>query len=72
MGHAVKKKRKKQRKVKKPSIPEKKKEPENVIDSLLQRFDHLEVEIGYGLIPLVDEAQGGDLLERITGYSSIR
>ena len=46
-------------------IPEKKKEPENVT-SLLQ-VDHLEVEIGYSLIPLVDEAQGGDLLERITG-----
>ncbi len=45
-------------------IPEKKKEPENV-SSLLQ-VDHLEIEIGYSLIPLVDEAQGGDLLERIT------
>lgn len=45
--------------------PEKKKEPENV-SSLLQ-VDHLEIEIGYSLIPLVDEAQGGDLLERITG-----
>ena len=44
---------------------EKKKEPENV-SSLLQ-IDHLEIEIGYSLIPLVDEAQGGDLLERITG-----
>ncbi len=47
------------------STPEKKREPENV-SSLLQ-VDHLEVEIGYSLIPLVDEAQGGDLLERITG-----
>ncbi len=44
---------------------EKKKEPENVT-SLLQ-VDHLEVEIGYSLIPLVDEDQHGDLLERITG-----
>jgi flagellar biosynthesis protein FlhA len=44
---------------------EKRKEPENVA-SLLQ-VDHLEIEIGYSLIPLVDEAQGGDLLERITG-----
>jgi flagellar biosynthesis protein FlhA len=48
-----------------PVAPEKKREPENV-SSLLQ-VDHLEVEIGYSLIPLVDEAQGGDLLERITG-----
>ena len=30
------------------------------------QVDPLEIEIGYGLIPLVDEAQGGDLLERIT------
>ncbi len=44
---------------------DKRKEPENV-SSLLQ-VDHLEIEIGYSLIPLVDEAQGGDLLERITG-----
>ncbi len=49
----------------KASVPEKKKEPENV--SALLQVDHLEVEIGYSLIPLVDEAQGGDLLERITG-----
>jgi flagellar biosynthesis protein FlhA len=43
---------------------EKKREPENVA-SLLP-LDTLEIEIGYSLIPLVDEAQGGDLLERIT------
>ncbi len=29
------------------------------------RLDTLEVEIGYGLIPLVDAQQGGDLLDRI-------
>ncbi len=29
-------------------------------------IDQMEMEIGYGLIPLVDLAQGGDLLERIT------
>ncbi len=28
-------------------------------------LDILELEVGYGLIPLVDEEQGGDLLERI-------
>ncbi|PAP75750.1 flagellar biosynthesis protein FlhA [Rubrivirga marina] len=28
--------------------------------------DELELEIGYGLIPVVDPAQGGDLLERIS------
>ncbi len=28
--------------------------------------DRLELEIGYGLIPLVNEARGGDLLQRVT------
>lgn len=28
--------------------------------------DPMEIELGYGLIPLVDKAQGGDLLNRIT------
>ncbi len=37
--------------------------PEDV-ERLLQ-LDILELEVGYGLIPLVDEEQGGDLLERI-------
>jgi flagellar biosynthesis protein FlhA len=30
------------------------------------RVDPLELELGYGLIPLVDEAQGGTLLQRVT------
>lgn len=33
----------------------------------LLRVDVLELEIGYGLIPLIDKNQGGDLLERV-GY----
>jgi flagellar biosynthesis protein FlhA len=37
--------------------------PEQVV-SLLQ-LDTLELEIGYGLIPLVDQKQGGDILDRI-------
>jgi flagellar biosynthesis protein FlhA len=32
----------------------------------LLSFDPMELEIGFGLIPLVDVSQGGDLLERIT------
>ncbi|MFH1701047.1 MAG: flagellar biosynthesis protein FlhA [Candidatus Zixiibacteriota bacterium] len=32
----------------------------------LLKIDTLEVEIGYGLIPMVDSNQGGDLLERIS------
>ncbi len=34
------------------------------VQDLLQ-IDPVEVEIGYALIPLVDESQGGDLMERI-------
>lgn len=38
-------------------------QPENVLSFF--QVDPLEVEIGYGLIPLADESQGGDLLERL-------
>ncbi|WP_374119014.1 flagellar biosynthesis protein FlhA [Clostridium sp. OS1-26] len=40
------------------------KEPENVMS--LISVEPMEVEIGYGLIPLADEVSGGDLLQRIT------
>ena len=42
--------------------------PEEVARKNLEQLlsvDLLELEIGYGLIPLVDAAQGGDLLERV-------
>lgn len=39
------------------------KEPENVMK--LISVEPMEVEIGYGLIPLADESTGGDLLQRI-------
>ncbi|MDD4264333.1 MAG: flagellar biosynthesis protein FlhA [Firmicutes bacterium] len=38
--------------------------PEKVIG--LVQFDPIELEIGYSLIPYVDQEQGGDLLDRIT------
>ncbi|MBN2328359.1 MAG: FHIPEP family type III secretion protein, partial [Candidatus Omnitrophica bacterium] len=38
-------------------------EPEDV-ESLLE-VDPMEIEIGFGLIPIVDSAQGGDLLDRV-------
>ncbi len=41
-----------------------KKKPEKVEDYVL--VDPLEIEIGYGLIPLVEGGPGGDLLDRIT------
>ncbi|HEV8635346.1 MAG TPA: flagellar biosynthesis protein FlhA [Chloroflexota bacterium] len=37
---------------------------DNVVDLL--QVDPMELEIGYGLIPLVDQEQGGNLLNRIT------
>ena len=39
--------------------------PENVLREL--GVDAVELEIGYGLMSLVDSASGGDLLDRITG-----
>ncbi len=41
-------------------------EPEGINNEDLFVMDRLELEIGYGLIPLVDEARGGDLLMRIS------
>jgi flagellar biosynthesis protein FlhA len=40
------------------------KKPENVLSLLT--VDPIELEIGYGLIPLVDPGQGGDLFDRVT------
>ncbi len=40
-------------------------EPEGIRSEDLFVLDKLELEIGYGLIPLVDEARGGDLLHRV-------
>jgi len=39
------------------------KRPENVMELL--QVEKMEMELGYGLIPLVDADQGGDLLDRI-------
>lgn len=39
--------------------------PEENLENYLQ-IDPLEITLGYGLIPLVDPAQGGELLDRIT------
>ncbi len=40
-------------------------EPEGLRGEELFVLDKLELEIGYGLIPLVDESRGGDLLHRV-------
>ncbi len=47
-----------------PSSEGSEKQEERVEDYL--HVDAMELEIGYGLIPLVDMKQGGDLLDRIT------
>lgn len=39
--------------------------PEAPAIEKLMKVDALELEVGYGLVPLVDAAQGGDLLDRI-------
>ncbi len=48
----------------KGEVEEKAKPPEKVEDFL--KIDTLEIEIGYGLITLVDVSQGGDLLDRVS------
>jgi flagellar biosynthesis protein FlhA len=48
-----------------PAAPVAKPERQEAIEDYLQ-VDPLELEIGYGLIGLVDESQGGDLFTRIT------
>lgn len=40
--------------------------PEEPIESIL-KVDTLELEVGFGLVALVDAGQGGDLLDRISG-----
>lgn len=45
-------------------IEEQKEKPKKDIMDLLH-VDPIKIEIGYSLIPLIDEAQGGDLLERM-------
>ncbi len=44
-------------------VQEQRRQPENVLSYL--QVDTLEVEIGYNLIALTDESQGGDLLQRL-------
>ena len=42
----------------------KKADPQQQIESLL-KLDEISLEVGYALVPLVDQAQGGQLLQRI-------
>ena len=49
-------------------VEDERSQDEHSVDSVMSvlHVDPLEVEVGYGLIPLVDEAHGGHLLHRIT------
>jgi len=51
------------REAEKKEVENIKREPENIMN--LFQVDILEIEIGYGLIPLTDTSSGGDLLDRI-------
>ncbi|MBD3169301.1 MAG: flagellar biosynthesis protein FlhA [candidate division Zixibacteria bacterium] len=65
VSYVVSKSVKAEQKPKKKEIPEQTGPPPAQPEEYL-KIDVLEVEIGYGLIPLVDSAQGGDILERIS------
>lgn len=65
LGYSMKKKVKEE--LEEPPVEESESEelrkPENVMSLL--KIDDIELEFGYGLIPLADVSQGGDLLDRI-------
>lgn len=68
VGFRLQKKDKKGKEVPKPEktaekLAEEKRKPENVLNLL--QVEPLELEFGYGLIPMVDRSLGGDLLDRI-------
>lgn len=57
--------KKKQTETKRKQVEKEQALPPERTEDLL-KVDSLEVEIGYGLIPLVDANQGGDLLDRVS------
>lgn len=63
MKSSVRKASKPAEKDKEKESAEEKRKPENVL-GLLQ-VEQLELEFGYGIVPLVDKSLGGDLLDRI-------
>ena len=58
-----KKNEEKSRKAEEQSVAKEKRKPENI--SSLMQVETLELEFGYGIIPMVDANLGGDLLERV-------
>lgn len=64
LGYLASRKSLEEEEIKKEEIETKPREVEEPLENYLQ-VDPLELEIGYGLISLVDEEQGGDLFSRI-------
>ena len=64
-GRTISKSRKKEAEAQPAADDDAEKEPEDNVESYLH-VDELELEIGYGVIALVDAEHGGDLLHRIT------
>ncbi|MCJ7507517.1 MAG: flagellar biosynthesis protein FlhA [candidate division Zixibacteria bacterium] len=66
LAYTVNRARKSEKEMSKPKeeVKQQAKPPEKPEEYL--KIDTLEVEIGYGLIPLVDASQGGDLLDRVS------
>ena len=48
------------------TIPSAEPKPNEKIETLLS-LDTLQIELGFGLVPMADTKRGGDLLERVTG-----
>jgi flagellar biosynthesis protein FlhA len=55
----------KQQELERVTVEREQQKPPEQVETLLQ-VDPMEVEIGYGLIPIVDVEQGGDLLDRVS------
>ncbi|MBI4777392.1 flagellar biosynthesis protein FlhA [Candidatus Desantisbacteria bacterium] len=64
MTNAIKISEQKASEEKKQDEKERLKKPESVAE--LMQMDQMELEVGYGLIPFIDQEQGGDLIDRVT------
>ena len=63
--HEEKRQQAEDQEVKTRRVKETRREPENVLTYF--QVDPLEIEIGYSLVPLTQEEEGGDLLARVAG-----
>jgi flagellar biosynthesis protein FlhA len=63
--HLMKRAKKAPEKPEEPTPSEPQPTPQREIPELPPPVEPLQLEVGYGLIPLIDESQGGDMLQRI-------